>query len=158
LAAAQADPKSVDRELVGKLQAEFERIWPRQFPVAKALEDILDVYQEGNSDKFNESVAAYRGKYLTHVTAANLNRVDVESFFNGFKPFYQCMCLYIFAFVFAAGSWLGWQKPLRQSALGLAMLAAVVHTAALIVRMYLQNRPFVFITNLYSTAIFIGWA
>ena len=24
--------------------------------------------------------------------------------------------------------------------------------------MYLMDRPFVFVTNLYSTAIFIGWA
>ena len=34
----------------------------------------------------------------------------------------------------------------------------VIHAAGLLIRMDLQNRWFVFVTNLYSTAIFIGWA
>jgi ABC-type transport system involved in cytochrome c biogenesis permease subunit len=33
----------------------------------------------------------------------------------------------------------------------------VVHTLALVARMYLMDRWFVFVTNLYSSAVFIGW-
>src|SRR5262249_15056005 len=40
----------------------------------------------------------------------------------------------------------------------IALTTLVVHTAALLSRMFIMDRPFVFITNLYSTAIFIGWA
>jgi ABC-type transport system involved in cytochrome c biogenesis permease subunit len=45
---------------------------------------------------------------------------------------------------------------LRRSAFYLVMLAWVIHTFGLVFRMYLEGRPPV--TNLYSSAIFIGWA
>ena len=72
--------------------------------------------------------------------------------------------MYVIAFLLAAVSWVstagGWSRavPLRRAAITLAVTTVVVHTAALVVRMFLMDRPFVFITNLYSTAIFIGWA
>jgi ABC-type transport system involved in cytochrome c biogenesis permease subunit len=44
---------------------------------------------------------------------------------------------------------------LRRSAFYLIMLAWVIHTFGLVFRMYLEGRPPV--TNLYSSAIFIGW-
>src|SRR5207302_315695 len=50
-----------------------------------------------------------------------------------------------------------WSKPLNWSAFTLAAITVVVHTGALIARMYMMERPFVFVTNLYGTAIFIGW-
>ena len=31
------------------------------------------------------------------------------------------------------------------------------HTWALVARMYLTGRPLVFVTNLYSVAVFVGW-
>ena len=45
---------------------------------------------------------------------------------------------------------------LRRSAFYLIILAWVIHTIGLVFRMYLEGRPPV--TNLYSSAIFIGWA
>src|SRR5206468_3479603 len=42
-----------------------------------------------------------------------------------------------------------------RSAFYLIILAGVVHTFGLVFRMYLEGRPPV--TNLYSSAIFIGW-
>src|SRR5208282_3514924 len=45
---------------------------------------------------------------------------------------------------------------LRRSAFYLVILAWVIHTFGLVFRMYLEGRPPV--TNLYSSAIFIGWA
>jgi ABC-type transport system involved in cytochrome c biogenesis permease subunit len=44
---------------------------------------------------------------------------------------------------------------LRRSAFYLIILAWVIHTFGLVFRMYLEGRPPV--TNLYSSAIFIGW-
>ena len=46
---------------------------------------------------------------------------------------------------------------MRRTAFWLAVMALVVHTCGLLVRMYIQDRPFVFVTNLYSSAVFIGW-
>src|SRR5688572_23888107 len=52
-------------------------------------------------------------------------------------------------------SWLRWRQPLLRSAWCLAGLTFVVHTLALIARIYISGRPPV--TNLYSSAVFIGW-
>jgi cytochrome c-type biogenesis protein CcsB len=50
----------------------------------------------------------------------------------------------------------GLSETLRRSTFWLIVLACVVHTCGLIFRMVLEGRPPV--TNLYSSAIFIGWA
>ena len=46
-------------------------------------------------------------------------------------------------------------ESLRRSAFYLVVLAGLVHTFGLVFRMVLEGRPPV--TNLYSSAIFIGW-
>ena len=61
------------------------------------------------------------------------------------------------SWVFAAGGW-GGTGSLRRAAVAVTLTTFVLHFAALITRMILMDRPFVFVTNLYSTAIFIGWA
>src|SRR5262249_26777891 len=43
----------------------------------------------------------------------------------------------------------------RRAALGLAVVVLLFHTGALVGRMYIQGRPP--ITNLYSSAVYIGW-
>jgi len=43
----------------------------------------------------------------------------------------------------------------RRAAFQLLVLAFVIHTLGLVFRMYLERRPPV--TNLYSSAIFVGW-
>src|SRR5436189_4658255 len=65
------------------------------------------------------------------------------------------MTLYVLAFLLACGSWLRSSSILRRSAFYLLLLALAIHTFGLVARRYLQERPPV--TNLYSSAIFIGW-
>jgi ABC-type transport system involved in cytochrome c biogenesis permease subunit len=50
-----------------------------------------------------------------------------------------------------------WHKALRRAAFWLTVLALLVHTTALLIRMTVMERPMVFVTNLYSSAVFIGW-
>src|SRR5262245_51299560 len=83
-------------------------------------------------------------------------KVNFEVFFNHFSPFYYAMILYLFAFALGALSWLGWTEPLRKAANWLLILTFILHTFALAARIFISGRPP--ITNLYSTAIFIGWA
>ena len=52
--------------------------------------------------------------------------------------------------------WLFRYKPLNWAAFTLILLTFVLHTVALVARIYISGRPPV--TNLYSSAIFIGWA
>ncbi|HEY6154159.1 MAG TPA: cytochrome c biogenesis protein CcsA, partial [Candidatus Udaeobacter sp.] len=82
-------------------------------------------------------------------------RASFEFLFNQLQPFSQSMALYVLAFLLACASWLGASSILRRSAFYLLLLALAIHTFGLFSRMYLQERPPV--TNLYSSAIFIGW-
>jgi ABC-type transport system involved in cytochrome c biogenesis permease subunit len=83
-------------------------------------------------------------------------KVDFEVFFNQFSPFYYAAVLYLVAFLLGVLSWVGWTVPLRRSSIALLWFTFALHTFALVARIYISGRPPV--TNLYSTAIFIGWA
>ena len=104
---------------------------------------------------FNDALAEFQAKWHPYVPAADASRVKVEAFFNSFAPFYHCTMLYVIVFLLAGLSWLMSPAPLARSAFWLGWLTLTVHTAGLIMRMYIQDRPPV--TNLYSSAVFIGW-
>ena len=70
-------------------------------------------------------------------------------------PFYHCCALYVLAFVLGALAWLGWSGPLNRTAFVLLTITLAVHSLALLARIYISGRPPV--TNLYSSAVFIGW-
>ena len=65
------------------------------------------------------------------------------------------MVLYVVAFLLACAFWFNLSEWLRRTASWLIVLAFTIHTAGLLIRMWLEGRPPV--TNLYSSAIFIGW-
>ncbi len=103
---------------------------------------------------FNSQVAAYRDD-LNKQAVPGAETVAFEASFNHFEPFYHCSVLYVFVFVLGCVAWLNWREPLTRSAFFLVCLTVVLHTWALGARMYIGGRPPV--TNLYSSAIFIGW-
>src|SRR5204863_178342 len=84
-----------------------------------------------------------------------------EYYYNNVKAFLHAMIIYLFAFLFAGLTLLmfsfapGIAEIFRRSSVWLIVLALVVHTFGLVFRMVLEGRPPV--TNLYSSAIFIGW-
>mgnify|MGYP003629841914 FL=1 len=124
----------------------------------QAWTKILVAYSQGNVNEFNKEVRSYQSwlkKHQADLTNANLSQIDYEAFFNHFEPFYYCSVLYLLAFVLVCISFLFWQKPLGSAAFWLIVLTFVVHTFALISRIYISGRPPV--TNLYSSAVFIGW-
>ncbi len=84
-----------------------------------------------------------------------VGKVHHEVLFNRAQPFYSGMAIYVLAFLLAAASWLRWPDVLRPAAYGLLVAGAIVHTLGLVSRVVLQGRPPV--TNLYSSAVFVGW-
>ncbi len=123
-------------------------------PIVKEYALIGDAYRAKNHSLFNQhvdAVASWFAKEMPGVT----KRASFEFLFNRLQPFSQSMVLYVLAFLLACISWLGWSRTLNRSAFYLLLLALAIHTFGLISRMYLQERPPV--TNLYSSAIFIGW-
>ena len=116
---------------------------------------IVSAYRNGDVSGFNQALSEYQ-QYLTKNFSPELNRPTLEYFFNSAQPFYQSLVLYLVVFLLALFSWLVWPKTLGQAAFLLLGFAFVIHTAGLMLRMYIQGRPPV--TNLYSSAIFVGWA
>lgn len=123
-------------------------------PVVKAYAQIGDAYHAGDQRNFNQQSTLLRNWFAKEQPNAT-KRTSFEFLFNHVDPFTHSMVLYVLAFLLACGSWLGWSRPLNRTAFYLLLLALAVHTFGLVSRMYLQERPPV--TNLYSSAIFIGW-
>jgi ABC-type transport system involved in cytochrome c biogenesis permease subunit len=125
-------------------------------PAFTSFRKILTAYAEDNPEQFNKELTSYRER-LNELMPDETGMSEFETFFNHFAPFYRCTILYGLVFVLACCSWLIWPEPLNRAAFWLAVVTLVIHTGALVARMYIQHwRPPV--TNLYSSAVFIGWA
>jgi ABC-type transport system involved in cytochrome c biogenesis permease subunit len=123
---------------------------------SKKIERLFP-YRANNPEDFNKELAAYQ-QQLETALPAETHKAAFEASFNEFAPFYQCTLLYVCVFVLTCFSWIGvFSKPLNWSALVLTGVTLIVHTGALIARMYMMDRWGVVITNLYGTAIYIGW-
>ncbi len=128
-----------------------------QRPAAAAFRQVRHSYLAGQVDRFNDAVADY-GKRVTAILSPKENdRVGLELWLNQFEPFYVCCLLYTIVFLLACVSWVSWPETLTRAAFWLTVVTLVAHTGALLARMFLMARPLVFVTNLYSSAIFIGW-
>ncbi|HEU4382543.1 MAG TPA: cytochrome c biogenesis protein CcsA [Anaeromyxobacteraceae bacterium] len=87
---------------------------------------------------------------------ATARHAGQEWTFNRAQPFYAGMVIYVLALLTLFASW-AWKRELLQpAAWGLLVAGALVHTVGLVSRIVLQGRPPV--TNLYSSAVFVGWA
>ena len=126
-------------------------------PATLSLAGILHAYSHNDPAKFNVEVAKYRVALAADPPGSlDVGKTDFEAFFNHSEPFFYGLILYVLAFVLACIGFLGWRVPLHRSAFWLIVATLVIHTAALIGRIYISGRPPV--TNLYSAAVFIGWA
>ena len=130
------------------------------YPPIKAMASIASGFHTENPAQFNAAVGAYKD-WLTQHFPREAKKGRLEFFYNDIKAFLHAMIIDLFAFVLAAGALLtlnfmpNLSESLRRSAVWLVVLAWLLHTFALVFRMYLEGRPPV--TNLYSSAIFIGW-
>ena len=115
---------------------------------------VGDAYRGNDRQLFNQHVQLM-ADWFAKEQPNTMKRASFEFLFNRLQPFSQSMMLYVLAFLLACASWLGASNVLRRSAFYVLLLALAIHTFGLVSRMYLQERPPV--TNLYSSAIFIGW-
>jgi len=111
-------------------------------------------WRNSQPDVFAATLHGYREELLRRFPAA-LRRSDAEAFFNRAQPFITSLFLYVTAFLLAVISWLVWPEALGRAAFWLMGLAFAVATAGILDRMWIEGRPPV--TNLYSSALFIGW-
>jgi ABC-type transport system involved in cytochrome c biogenesis permease subunit len=121
----------------------------------KLLAGITSAYQAGDVAKFNEAITTYQNFLVSQNLTKDITKSNRETFFNQMLAFKRSMYIYIAAFLLVLLYWAGLNDVWRTTASRLLMIGFVVHTAGLIFRMWLEARPPV--TNLYSSAIFIGW-
>jgi ABC-type transport system involved in cytochrome c biogenesis permease subunit len=124
-------------------------------PGAKSFITMIQAYDGGQPATFNATVAEYP-PYLKGYMPEVVRKTDFEVLYNRFEPFITASALYVLVFVLTAIGWLGRWETLRRTAFWVLCLTLAVHTLGLVARIYISGRPPV--TNLYSSAIFIGWA
>jgi ABC-type transport system involved in cytochrome c biogenesis permease subunit len=108
----------------------------------------------GEPEAFNAALRGLSADFQARTPEASV-RASAEAYFNGAEPFITCLYLYLAAFLLACVSWLAWPGTLGRAAALLMGLAFALATGGILVRMWLEGRPPV--TNLYSSALFIGW-
>ncbi len=123
-------------------------------PALMAYARIGAAWRELSPAKFNAAVDGLAAGLALRAPGP-VARAGWEAVFNRAAPFYTSLVLYVAAFILGAVSWLRWREQLGRTALHLMALAFVLATVGIAARMWLEGRPPV--TNLYSSALFIGW-
>jgi ABC-type transport system involved in cytochrome c biogenesis permease subunit len=142
----------VGRMLDGQEGVPAYRLNPAILPFTDLLATV-----DGTPQDFNRSLATYRQTIaeLPQVRASTA-KAAYEAWFNGFNPTDLAKWLYVLATVLCFVSFLAWHGPLNRFISWMLFGIFLLHTFALVSRVYLTGRPPV--VNLYSSAVFIGWA
>ncbi|HXB60358.1 MAG TPA: cytochrome c biogenesis protein CcsA, partial [Candidatus Acidoferrales bacterium] len=123
-------------------------------PIVENYATLAGALQSHDVAGFNSALVDLRSTFVPRFDRS-MAKARAEVFFNQMQPFYNAMIIYVLAGLLAIFSWFNLSEGLRRSAVWLIGLAFLIHTTGLIYRIILQGRPPV--TNLYSSAIFIGW-
>jgi len=124
-------------------------------PLATHMGVMLGAYHAGNPELFNSELKEF-GALLQSENPEAFNKGSFEVFYNRLGAFMKSAQLYLLVFVLSCFGWLFRKDGLLAAARTLMICAFIPHTFALIARVFLSGYPPV--TNLYSSAIFIGWA
>jgi len=124
-------------------------------PGLDVLARLASAYEPNELDAFNGAVADFNALVASRSPESS-RRASLERLFNRTQPFYAGMVVYVLALLALFVGWL-WKRPILQPvAYGLLVAGSAIHAAGLVARILLQGRPPV--TNLYSSAVFVGWA
>jgi len=126
-------------------------------PALHAYAQMGDAFRAGRAADFNAAAADYLAQLQPQFGVVT-TKAAREQTFNRIAPFTHAMAIYVAVALCAICFWFAPVSAewLRRTAVLLCLLALVIHTGGLITRMVLEGRPPV--TNLYSAAVFIGWA
>ncbi len=125
-------------------------------PAVLPFTDLL-AKLDGSAAEFNSAVSAYRGAIADlPAVQQSTGKAALEAWLNAFNPTDTAKWLYVLATVLCFASFLVGQARLNRFIWWMLLGTLVLHTFALAARIYLTGRPPV--VNLYSSAVFIGWA
>jgi len=133
-----------------RAMAAGQGVHPALVPLAR----LNVAYVANDAASFNQALADMKGVVSTLKPGA-LSHANNEVVFNRAQPFFVGLSIYFVAFIVLCVSWIYKPELLRPTAYSLLFAGAIVHTLGLAARIILQGRPPV--TNLYSSAVFVGW-
>lgn len=118
---------------------------------------ITAALAENDAPEVNKAVKKYKD-ILTEMPLANatVKRASAESWLNKFDPTAQGVVLYLIAVIVGFASFMTRGDSLRKATFWMIVGVFLIHTIAIISRIYISGRAPVI--NLYSSAVFIGWA
>ncbi|RMF44497.1 MAG: cytochrome C biogenesis protein [Planctomycetota bacterium] len=126
-------------------------------PLIDRLALVLDAARQDDPQKINAALEAYYAELQRNPFAqASMSRAATESWLNRFNPTAQGVALYVLAILLGFSSFLVRIDDLRRGTFWLLVGVFVIHTIAIVARIYVSGRAPVI--NLYSSAVFIGWA
>ena len=111
-------------------------------------------YASNDPLAFNQALTDLKGVVATLKPDA-IGHASNEITFNRAQPFFMGLVIYFLAFIVLCISWIYKPDLLQPTAYALLFAGSIVHTLGLAARIILQGRPPV--TNLYSSAVFVGW-
>ncbi|QDU56419.1 cytochrome c biogenesis protein [Aeoliella mucimassa] len=117
--------------------------------------DQYHLYAKAYEAELNAPENSLQVSKMKTVEKLDSDRIAFEAWFNGVAPFFYAAIMYLVAMILSASSWLVLPKTLGRSAIAIVAVTLVFHTLAIAARVYISDRPP--ITNLYTTAICIGW-
>lgn len=132
-------------------------------PAAYLWSEILTAYRTKNPERFNQLVQEFTEQYASKVSNWDRSKAHFEYYLNKFAPYFHCYVLYVLAALLTLFGWLALSfnnslaEGFRRASFYVLLLTFLLHTFSLLSRMLLMERPLVFVTNLYSSAVFIGW-
>ncbi len=124
-------------------------------PSLAAFAIMARAYRAGDAPAFNAALAEHAA-WTARYRPAAARSARAETLFNTCSPFISGMALYLTSLLVIFAAWATRREDVAAAARSLAWAAFVVHTLGLLAHSVLQGRPPV--TNLYSSAVFVGWA
>jgi ABC-type transport system involved in cytochrome c biogenesis permease subunit len=144
-----------------------DRVSDTPHPSVAFLATMMTAANQDDVEGFNASLASYT-ELLEASMPEVMQRMRLEVLFNRASLFSGATAVYVLAFLGVCASFMlrsrhdsasaagHWTERLRVGSMALLIAAVLVHTVAIAMRIYLTDRPPV--TNLYSSAVFVGWA
>ncbi len=117
--------------------------------------ELADAFEADDLKAANQTVGKLEKLYESHSDLINSTKIRWEFKSNLYQPFTLSIQLYLVVLLTIIVGWVAVSRRCLTVGFWILFATFAIHTIGLILRMWLQGRPP--ITNLYSSAVFIGW-
>ena len=125
-------------------------------PGVDAFGDMIEAYSKDDKLGFNKAVDEHLASVSAYaIPGFDKGKVSLERWMQSNWPTGKAMIMYIFTLVLGLLYFFSLKNRLRLSVWSMLLVAFVIHTVAIVCRIWITGRAPVI--NIYSSAVFIGW-